>query len=115
MISYQGKEIYLACDITDMRKSINGLMIIVESGFNVSPMSGALFMFCNKSRDRIKILEWDGSGFWVHFKRLESGHFKWPNKGTDPTMTLTEKELEYLLELPRLEMKMRRINFQNAS
>jgi len=73
MLSLDGKLVYLACGYTDMRKSINGLSAIVEGSFKLDPFEGALFVFCNKSRDRIKILEWDGDGFWLYFKRLEQG------------------------------------------
>ena len=89
MRNFGGKEVYLACGATDMRKSINGLAAIVESSFRLDPFTGALFVFCNRSRDRLKILEWDADGFWLYFKRLEKGHFRWPVEGTAATMTLT--------------------------
>lgn len=109
MLESQGKQIYLACGHTDMRKSINGLSMIVQSGFEMDVFENALFVFCNKSRDRLKILEWDGDGFWLHLKRLERGHFKWPNKSSgDTTMSLTPDELAYLLGSPGLEQKLRR-------
>lgn len=91
-----------------MRKSINGLMAIVKDGFDLDPFSEALFVFCNRSRDRIKILEWDGDGFWLYFKRLERGHFKWPAEGESLTMTLHVKELSYLIEGAKLEKKLKR-------
>ncbi len=109
MLTYEGKEIYLACGKTDMRKSINGLSAIVEAQFELNLFSGALFAFCNRGRDCLKILEWDGNGFWLHMKRLEKGHFKWPEAIDDEkTMSLTENELSYLLGSPGLEQKLRR-------
>jgi len=60
-------------------------MAIVENGFNLDPFDGALLVFCNKNRDRLKILQWDGDGFWLHFKRLEKGHFRWPTEGGEAT------------------------------
>jgi transposase len=65
-------------------------------------------VFCNRSRDRCKILEWDGDGFWLYFKRLEKGRFKWPTLGGDATMTLTGEELSYLLGGTRVELKLKR-------
>jgi transposase len=53
-------------------------------------------------------LEWDGDGFWLHFKRLEKGHFCWPVPGEDATMTLTGEELSYLLGGTRVELKLKR-------
>lgn len=108
MLRFEGKRVYLACGKTDMRKSINGLAAIVESCFNLDPFGDALFVFCNRNRDRIKILEWDGDGFWLYFKRLEKGHFRWPAEGSDPTMTLTSGELQILLGGSRVELKLRR-------
>lgn len=108
MIELGGKRVFLACGATDMRKSINGLMVIVECGFELDPFDGALFVFCNRSRDRIKILEWDTDGFWLYFKRLEKGRFKWPAEGEEATMTLTGEELSYLLSGTRVELKLKR-------
>ena len=108
MLKLDGNRVYLACGHTDMRKSINGLSMIVESSFKLDPFDGALFVFCNRNRDRVKILEWDGDGFWLHFKRLEKGHFKWPAPGDDTTMALTGEELSYLLGGTRVELKLRR-------
>lgn len=104
-----GKQIYLACGHTDMRKSINGLSVIVQCSFQLDPFESALFVFCNRSRDRLKILEWDGDGFWLHLKRLENGHFKWPTAIDDEkTMNLNAEELTHLLGSPGLEQKLRR-------
>ncbi|GHU83787.1 transposase [Clostridia bacterium] len=91
-----------------MRKSINGLSAIVEGSFRLDPFDGALFVFCNRSRDRLKILEWDGDGFWLYFKRLEKGRFRWPAEGTEQTMNLSGEELNILLGGARVELKLRR-------
>jgi transposase len=92
-----------------MRKSINGLTIIVQCSFELDPFAPALFVFCNRNRDRLKILEWDGDGFWLYLKRLERGHFKWPTVADDEkTMNLNAEELTHLLGSPGLEQKLRR-------
>jgi transposase len=108
MLKLDGKRVFLACGHTDMRKQINGLATIVESSFGLDPFDGALFVFCNRTRDRIKILEWDVDGYWLHFKRLEKGRFKWPVPGAEATMALTGEELTYLLSGTRVELKLRR-------
>jgi len=108
MINISGKSCYLACGATDMRKSINGLAAIVEGSFKLDPFGGSLFVFCNRNRDRLKILEWDGDGFWLHFKRLEKGHFRWPGEGDTKTMDLSGEELDILLGGSKVELKLRR-------
>lgn len=109
MINIAGKHCYLACGATDMRKSINGLAAIVEGSFRLDPFQGgALFVFCNRNRDRLKVLEWDGDGFWMHFKRLERGRFRWPAEGDTSTMTLSGEELGILLGGSKVELKLRR-------
>jgi hypothetical protein len=87
MLNLEGKRVYLACGATDMRKSINGLSLMVQENFCLDPFGTSLFVFCNKKQDRLKILEWDGDGFWLYFKRLEKGHFRWPSPGEEPVMT----------------------------
>ena len=108
MTNISGRRVFLACGHTDMRKSINGLAAIVEGSFKLDPFDGALFVFCNRKRDRVKVLVWDEDGFWLSFKRLEKGHFRWPQVGDEATMTLTSDELEILLSGTRVELKIRR-------
>jgi transposase len=91
-----------------MRKSINGLSAIVECSFNHDPFDGALFVFCNRNRNRLKILAWDEDGFILPFKRLEKGRFKWPTLEDEATMTLTGEELTFLLSGTRIELKLKR-------
>ena len=108
LLNLSNKRVYLACGKTDMRKSINGLSEIVANVFNLDLFCGALFVFCNGTRNRLKILVWDGDGFWLLFKRLEKGRFRWPAVGEEATMTLTAEELSILLGGARVELKLRR-------
>ena len=68
-------EVYLACGRTDMRKSIDGLAAIIEQQFRMDPFTRTLFLFCGRRADRIKGLLWEGDGFLLIYKRLESGRF----------------------------------------
>jgi len=70
--------IYLARGATDMRKSIDGLAAVTQQVLEKDPLSGHLFVFCNRRKDRIKILYWETSGYWLLHKRLERGTFAWP-------------------------------------
>jgi transposase len=108
MMRWGDKPAYLCCGPTDMRKSINGLMVVVQENFSLDPFSNALFVFCNRARNRLKILEWDGDGFWLYFKRLERGRFRWPAEGESSTMTLDGQELSCLIDSARLEKKLYR-------
>ena len=108
MLRFGEKRVYIACGATDMRKNINGLSAIVERSFKLSPFEAGVFVFCNRSRDRVKILEWDGDGFWLYFKRLEKGHFRWPAPGEEATIDLTGEELNILLSGSKIEAKLKR-------
>lgn len=78
-----------------MRKSFNSLAAIVTSTLAHDPTCGHLFVFCNRGRNRIKIMYWDGSGLWVCAKRLEKGTFAWPN--TDAvSLEMSREELVLL-------------------
>lgn len=70
------EKVYLACGYTDLRKSIDGLVIIVQNQFKLDPFDKALFVFCNKQMDKLKILHLD-KGLWLYYHRLESNRFKW--------------------------------------
>ncbi|MBK9385769.1 MAG: IS66 family insertion sequence element accessory protein TnpB [Planctomycetes bacterium] len=61
-----------------MRKAIDGLAAAARHALRQDPFTGDLFVFCNRRRDRLKILYWERSGFWLLHKRLESGTFAWP-------------------------------------
>ena len=104
----------MACGRTDGRKSILGLTSIVQNSFALDPFESAVFVFCNGARDRLKILEYDGSGFWLYLKKLEHGVFQWPTAGNDKTMTITVDDLYHLLASPGLTQKLRRIKYGHA-
>lgn len=89
--------VYLHRDPVDFRQSINGLSVIVEAQMGLSALSGALFVFCNKRRDKLKLLYWDRSGFALWYKRLEQERFKWPRRVNESVVTLTEEQLHWLL------------------
>ena len=99
------RRVYLACGSTDLRKSIDGLAALVREGFNLDPFSPCLFVFCNHRRDKIKILEWDHNGFWLYYRRLEKGRFRWPSGPGDRAMAVTRRELRWLLDGLSLEQK----------
>jgi transposase len=103
-----GKKIYLACGATDLRKSIDALSALVRESFKLDPFDETMFVFCNRKRDIIKILEWDGDGFWIHMKRIEKGHFNWPMRAGEEIMDVTVRELEILIGSTRLRSKLKR-------
>lgn len=83
MITSQNKQVYIAVGTTDMRKSINGLSLLVEEEFDLDLFSGCFFAFCNRKRDMIKILYWSGNGFCIWLKRLEEDVFRWPDSSEE--------------------------------
>lgn len=91
-------QVYLALGATDLRKSIDGLAIIVQESFKLDPFSKSLFVFCNRKQDKIKILQWDHNGFWLYYKRLEKGKFKWPTGKSGDKLSLTQREFNWLLD-----------------
>jgi transposase len=90
-------EVFLHRDVVDLRKSINGLTGIVENELEMDAYTGTLFVFCNKAKDKLKILYWDKTGFALWYKRLEKQKFKWPSKVSSQAFELTEQQLTWLL------------------
>jgi transposase len=99
-----GVKIYLGLGHTDMRKSINGLSILVERHLELDPFSGHLFVFCNRRHTILKILYWDRNGFCIWQKRLEKEYFKWPKTLGEP-IVIDERELMWLMEGLEMEQK----------
>ena len=89
-------KVYIAFGYTDMRKSIDGLGILVEDQLELDPFSGNLYAFCNRNRTIIKVLYWDKNGFCIWQKRLEADKFKWPCT-SDEVLHISNKELDWLL------------------
>ena len=71
-----GVKIFVYTQATDMRKGFNGLSGIVRSEFQSDPTDGSLFIFINRRRDRMKLLHFDGGGFWLYYRLLEAGTFE---------------------------------------
>jgi transposase len=95
--------IYLVSGITDMRKSIDGLSLIVADVLEMDPLSSAWFIFCNRGKDKIKILFWDTNGFWLYYRRLEKGRFKWPKPTPSGHIHISPQQLNLLLSGLKLE------------
>lgn len=91
------QQVYLATGFTDLRKSIDGLAALVQEGFGLDPFSPSLFVFCNRGRNKLKILYWDVNGFWLVYRRLERGTFQWPT-ASEQVMTISSRELHWLLD-----------------
>lgn len=87
-------KVYLAAGATDMRRSIDGLSLIVAQVLKQDPLAEHWFAFCNRGRDKLKLLHYDRNGFWLHYKRLERGRFRWP----DAPAVIGRRELSWLLE-----------------
>lgn len=101
MLSFSGSlKVFVAVEACDMRKGFNGLHALVTQRLGEDPRAGALFVFTNRRHNRLKILCWDGTGFWVLSKRLEEGTFSWP-KHLEPQITklsLTPQALAMLTD-----------------
>ncbi len=103
LTAFDGLPIYLAIGATDMRKSIDGLAAIVLHTFELDLYSSSLFVFCNKDRDKLKILHWDCNGFWLYYRRLERGRFQWPSAGAEQPRAISRRQLQWLLDGLSLE------------
>lgn len=98
MLSFSPTQrIYLAIEPVDMRKQFNGLWALAAERLREDPFGGALFVFTNKEKDRVKILCWDGTGVWVAAKRLEKGRFSWPEMNGSAKVDMEPAALTMLL------------------
>ena len=91
------RRIYASRHPVDMRKSIDGLAMLVEGTLEADPFSGTLYVFVNRRRDKVQILYWEGSGFVLWYKRLEKARFIWPAMDGE-TVKLNGQQLNWLLD-----------------
>lgn len=89
-------KIYISPGYTDLRVGIDGLISIVKYNLQKDPFDGSLFIFCNKAKDKIKILHFEYSGFWIYYKRFETGRIKWPSSKVD--QCITKSDLNMLIQ-----------------
>jgi len=89
--------IFLAVEPADMRKGFDGLAQLVRERIAEEPLSGHLFVFRNRRRDRVKILYWDRDGFALWYKRLEKGTFRFP-EAKGGRVEVTPAEMAAVLE-----------------
>jgi transposase len=97
MMDFSDVPIYLHRAPVDFRKAINGLSIIVDNEMGHSIFGDGLFVFCNKRRDKLKVLYWDKTGFCLWQKRLEKDKFMWPCKHADVVISWNSEQLNWLL------------------
>ena len=97
MIATGGRRIVVATMPVDFRRGMDSLAGLVQLSLGASPFCGDVFVFRSKRADRVKILAWDGTGLWLHQKRLEKGRFVWPPI-RDGVMILSPAQLNMLLE-----------------
>jgi transposase len=107
--------IYLSPGATDLRRSIDGLMALTRDRLGLDPLTGHLFLFRNRRGDRLKILAWDCSGFWVLYKRLERGTFAWPGDKTQGPFEMRGTDLMLLLSGVDVSATRRRRWYERAA
>ena len=90
--------IYLYRQSVDMRKSINGLVAIVEGEMDLDPFCSALFIFCNTNRTLVKMVGWEGNGFILWMKRIDKARFRWPVHLPMDQVELTAQQINWLLD-----------------
>jgi len=98
------ENIYIAVGYTDMRKSIDGLAALIQQNFHKDPYESAIFVFCGRKCDRIKVLMWEQTGFILLYKRLENGRFQWPRSEAE-LQPITWQQFDWLMSGLKVEQK----------
>jgi len=93
----QDTKIYVYTEHVDMRRSIDGLVIMLADTYQLNPQTGDLFIFTNKSKNKIKLLFWDKNGFVLYYKKLVRGKFNYSRYIQDETIMITSQQLRALL------------------
>lgn len=96
-LSFQPASIYVSKEPVDLRKGVESLAAIAADFFGVNPHDQSLYIFTNKAHNRLKCLFYDGTGFWMFYRKLNSGHFNWKMTG-EGLVSLNEEQLSWLLK-----------------
>lgn len=107
--------IFLRPGATDMRRSMDGLSALVREEMGLDALSGHVFLFRNRRGDRLKILVWDQSGFWVLYKRLEQGTFAWPSEEHGYPLEMRASDLMLLMSGVDVSRTRRRRWYERAA
>lgn len=99
------KKVYIACGYSDLRRGIDGFANMIQQEFKLDPFEpGILFLFCGRKTDRIKGLFWEGDGFLLLYKRLETGKFQWP-RNEEEVRAISSQQYKWLMEGLSIEQK----------
>ena len=93
----ENKEVFVYTEAVDMRKAINGLIVILLETYSQDPQSGDLYIFTNKRRDKVKCLLWDNNGFALYYKRLEKGRFNYSKHMVGDKIIVTKEQFQALM------------------
>jgi transposase len=101
-------KVYLALGASDLRKGLDGLYGLARDTLGLEPLSGHLALFCNRERNRLKLLFWDGNGLWVCAKRLEKGRYSGPSPREAASACVTLRHEEFSLLIGGLDLSQTR-------
>ncbi|MGE4271899.1 MAG: IS66 family insertion sequence element accessory protein TnpB [Desulfitobacterium sp.] len=97
-INAAGLKIFLSCKPCDMRKSIESLAIVVKSQLEMDPFDNSLYVFCNRTCDKCKILHWSNNGWWLYYRKLSRGVFRWKFYENKRVLEVSERQFRWLLD-----------------
>ena len=99
MLSISSSQRYfIYSDLADMRKGFDSLSGLVRSEFKMNPLNGDVFIFLSRSRNKIKLLQWQRDGFAIYYKRLEKGRFELPEKNDESCFKISSQQLMLIME-----------------
>lgn len=99
-------KLYLITGSVDMRMGIDGYVAVVQNRLHLNGFDNTLFLFCNKDHNKLKMLYWDSTGFWLFYKRLEKGnHFKWIRDEENHCAVISEEQYGWLMQGLKIEQK----------
>ncbi len=104
---------FLFGSVVDMRKSFDSLCGIVISEFKMDPLSGDVFIFLSRTKTKIKLLQWQGDGFAIYYKRLEKGTFEHVENTTQSAALISSQQLMLIMEGIQLSSIKKRVRYHH--